>query len=81
MAMLESLHTHYLPAEEKFEQAKRDTDKVVDETDHWMTKAKIILDEYMSKSETDTQYIAFEMLDTPEDLITHGDQLIETIST
>ena len=33
----------------------------------------------MDKQENDPQYIAFEMLETPEDLINHGDALIEII--
>lgn len=79
MATMESLHTHYLPVEERFQEAKRQTGKVGEETDHWLTKTKVILDEYMDRQENDPQYIAFEMLETPEDLINHGDALIEII--
>lgn len=78
-AVLESLHTHYLPSEELFQEAKRQTAKVAEETDHWLLKTKVILDEYMYKQENDPQYIAFEMLETPEELINHGDALIEII--
>ena len=45
-----------------------------------MDKAKGFLDEYSEKQDSDPSYIAFDMLDKPEDLINHAEFLLEVIN-
>lgn len=49
MMLMESVHTHCVPIEEQFMQSKRRLDKACEDTDQWLGKAKVILDDYMEK--------------------------------
>lgn len=68
-----------MPYEDRFSHALTLNKRMVSDAQAWMDRAKSSLDDYYAQVMDDTQFIAYDMLDSNEadDILLHGETVID----
>lgn len=82
MKVIDQIYLNYAQFDDKFSQAYNQNNKMINEVQTWMERAKQQLDDYTVKTTTDSSYVPFDMIDgknsqSPDDILSQGEQLIE----
>lgn len=79
--IIDDLYSTYSQFEDKFQQAGKHNSRMISDAQGWMDKAKQQLDEYTNKTQSETHYIAFDMIDQnknqADDILNLGEQLLD----
>lgn len=82
MKIIDSLYMNYAQFEDKFQQAQKHNNKMINDAHTWMDKAKQQLDDYTQKITDNPSYVAYDMIDVhrkslADDILNLGEHLID----
>ncbi len=62
--MLDNLHAYFAPFDESFKSEKNFASELSVQTDQWLERIKLMLEEQLIQQREDPSYVSFELADT-----------------
>ncbi len=84
MKIIDSLYMNYQQYEDKFTQAYKNNNKMINEVQGWIDRAKNSLDDYTTKTSKDPHFVAFDMIDSnnyciADEILNQGEQIFDKV--